>query len=444
MTKDEVIKILDVVMTAGTANNASKELSSIAKGVYRIFDVNGDGSIQDIELDKILCDITKLALNLATHVLQHFENIAIQEALGEMVNTFIEYLRLELSKENTVQAFSIDDLLGLFNGHYTNEELIGIFKELDNLDDELPGIKNVLDAFAEQFRHFFSQLDSIKKADNMIETSRCVKIGLLCVKNVLDVFEQEGNKQLGKTILKMAMQDINELQADCDEENPMKRIEVQEGRVYEIIKAVFGGIRDFLIDEGLSDYLMAFFKLFEAESSGMIDLRHLMALGEMVKSSIASRESYEFKNNVVKLQGAVFYLISMLDSDNNKFVERAELATFGKKVIKLLFSWIVISLNMAHHVFCSAEQLVVKLALDVKNQILGGNDLELTHADLSFLALCFGFAEGETNFIDFALEMLSSASSTIEKKALEDLCRPTLRLALGTSEVREATIEFFR
>ena len=171
----------------------------------------------------------------------------------------------------------------------------------------------------------------------------------------------------------------------------------------------------------------------------------MTAFRDLTLVLIANQTDPDFKDNYAKLQGALVSLLWMLDVDGNRMVGRAGLIKLGGRVFTVFFDFLNTTLVLAKKVLKSVTTPALGLCLDIKRQILGGVNQDLTHADLSCVALCIGIAEQDPNFIGFAVEILSSANDgLVTSKDLENLCRPILRLAIMSPEARISVSDTFR
>ena len=75
VTDQEVIDCLKIVISVAAASGFHDEMSSLAKAIFRMFDLNGDGSLELAEVVSIAEDLLVEMHRSAKGILSHFQQV---------------------------------------------------------------------------------------------------------------------------------------------------------------------------------------------------------------------------------------------------------------------------------------------------------------------------------------------------------------------------------
>ena len=447
-----MVECLRIIMAVGTANDFVTEFSEFSKAIFRIFDINGNGCMELAEITRFLTEILVQIHSLLKGVLGHFQQefFNTKEPLQEVVNQFIEILS---DASSLSIPFPVKDVIAYLNSFYTNEDLRSFLESLiesttipEGLEPILnPGYESLVSVKNIALGQLQAFLLHIKRTavNDTISTFECVRMGLVCMNNIFDAFEAERSK-LETCMVDMAMLIIGEIRREIDEENPLKFILVEKNLVQNIMNAVIFAVGSNLKETGLRRYLEALFSVFSGSKISDIKVPELIAVQNLIRAAFASKEAPDFKTKFEEAQQAILKLITALDSDKNSSLDSAEIMVFVETAIKFIFSWLDVTADVLKDAICSSVSPVSALVLNIKSQIIGGNDLQLIYTEISAVALAIGMAMGEFRALNFAMDLIGNNEGNIGQKSLEDLCQPVFKLILGSPPMRKLSNDFFR
>jgi hypothetical protein len=102
-----VAETLELIQDLASNNQVDPIL--IAKGIFRIFDLDGDEKIELPEMEKIVAELLDLTYTVASQVLNHMGASVADEPLKEVVRLFFE--QIESSDGSKDGDFAISDIV---------------------------------------------------------------------------------------------------------------------------------------------------------------------------------------------------------------------------------------------------------------------------------------------------------------------------------------------
>jgi hypothetical protein len=439
-------------MAVGTANDFVTEFSDFSKALFRIFDINGNGCMELEEVTHILTDVLVQIHSLFKGVLGHFqlEFFNTKGPVQEVVNQVIEILS-DVSSLSI--PFAVKDVIAYLNSFYTNEDLRSFLVSLHEsttISEELepilnPGFESLVSIGNTSLGQLQAFMVHIQKTafNDTISTFECVHMGSVCINVIFDAFKKERNT-LATCMVDLAMFIIGEILKSTPEENPLKYILVDPDLVQCILNAIVFSVSSNLKETGLKRYLEGLFAVFSGSRISEIKVTELIAVKNLIRAAFANRDAPDFKAKFEEAQQAILKLITSLDTDKNSALDSAEITVFVETVIKFLFSWLDVTIDVLKDAICSAVSPVSALILNMKSQIIGGSDLQLIYTEISAVALALGIGMGEFRALNFAMDLIGNNEGNIGQKTLEDLCQPLFKLMLGSPPMRQLSSNFFR
>jgi hypothetical protein len=445
-------------MAVAAANDFVAEFSGLAKAIFRIFDLDGNGSIELEEAasiaNQLLREIHRLIIAISTHFQNAFRSnrAAVHEILGEGIGM----LRYEMKMPTP-----IEDLTSLFYTFFTSSDLSEALNWLYN--DAIPDPKEapeelqkfLLPAYESliviralalvQLRSFFTQMIALARD---VSTGEFVSTGLQCIQKIFDGVQEHSDK-LSICTMDVLMFTIQTIWEEMPSDNPLKFILVDKTIVQNIFDAVLTSVASYLKDTGGKKYLQALSPVF-ANDSGNIKAHELMALQQLIEVGFAHLDPEAFKEKCVdeefasELKSAVSTMIASIDTNQDSFISISEILGFVDKIVQCIISALDATTDMMEAVFISAVKPLLAMLFDVKGQVIGGSRKTLTYTDISSVALAFGMAMGEFRVLQFAMEIIENDEGNVDQETLQAVCFPLFKLFLGSPPARNFSAQFFR
>jgi hypothetical protein len=454
VTDEEIIECLKIVIAVAAASGFHEEMSSLAKAIFRIFDLNGDGSLELDEVVSIAEDLLAEMHRSANGILGHFQQAfktykeQMDDVVVEWIGDLSNYLQIEL-------PFGVEELATKLYTFLTRDDLSSFIMQLFIFMEELPKelseiIEPAFVAMGEigtlastQYKTFFSRIME-KACSHAIQIADCVQLSLTCIKPIFDEFEKQENV-LSPCLFKLSMYFIRSILKDLPDDNPLKFIVVEKTLLKEILETIETSLCLHIKDVGFEMYFEAMWKVFASgpEEVSTEQIKAIHQVTEFILADFSSdHASTQFDREALK--SALSTLVSSLDKNKNLTLESNEIVDFLDKIILFCLSCTDTTVDLMKNVFNAMARPLIAFLFDVKSQIIGGNSDMLVNSDISAVALAVGMAMGEIRVLQFALDMIGDVNGNVDQNHLEAVCFPLFKLFLGSPPARNSTSGVFR
>jgi hypothetical protein len=457
VTDEEIIECLKIVIAVAGASGFHEEMSSLAKAVFRIFDLNGDGSLELDEVVSIAKDILAEMHRSTNGILGHFQQAfknykeQMDDVVVEWICDLSNYLQIEL-------PFGVEELATKLSTFLTRDDLSSFLMQrfvssigLEELPEELSKIfESAFVAMDEigkvastQYKTFFSIIME-KAGSNAIQIADCVELSLACIKPMFDEFEKQANL-LSPCLFKFSMYFIRSILDEMPDDNPLKFIVVERTLLKEILHAIETSFCMHIKDVGFKMYFEAMCEVF-ASGPKEIGAEQVKAIHQVIEFILAdfSSDHASTQFDPEELKNALSTLVSSIDKNKNLTLESNEIVDFLDRIILFCLSCTDMTIDLMKAVLNAMARPLLAFFFDVKSQVIGGDSRMLVHSDISAVALAFGMAMGEIRVLQFALDMIGDVNGNVDQNSLEEVCFPLIKLLLGSPPARNSTSGVFR
>jgi hypothetical protein len=451
VSNKEILDLLHTFGLMGSESEISDEKKSIdlAHAIFRIFDLNRNGSIDASEIENLAGQIFDSIFSLMTQTLKTLQIITTDEPLHQLVGKFCKYL-VESGKQLPVTVEEITDLL---NTGYESQNLIEVFKSIFLGPEFLFGetdffheLLEIGDIALKEWEKFKSVINTISAKGSHPTMKACTEKGHDCFRSIIAAFSTL-RTSIQQFALESIMQFISQQLVDLDDENPFKWIKFDEQKILKILQRVSREIHTFLDEKGIEEYLNAFFSLLEIKREGqpnIVSLAPLFALEELIAMSLSDEDNDNLKEKALQVQKTLFTMVSIIDDDGNKVLDNAELLLFAGKLINIAFDWLHVSLDMVIQIVRHSITTFVDLALDLKCQILGGSNTCLTHMDVCSVVLLDMIREERYEVLNFVTDLFAYTEENCNPAVFENLCSNIVSLCMFSPKARNDSKNFLR
>jgi hypothetical protein len=412
----------------------------VAHAVFRVLDLDRDGSIDFVELSKCVSEIVSAIFQMLFELLRVFQGILMGEPLAQIVDQFVESMKEDDSDSSEQAGVSVERLISVMNSGFSGDDLIGLLglvKEMienppipdednDDMRQMLGSFKEILNKCFEQYQLFFVKAEESAVNDNL-RKDLLIDMGADCFNQILNFMQSSAGK-FETSILDLIEIGIRELLSSMPDKTPAKFLKLEKQMVHDILTVVFGAIHSYLSERGGRRYLAALLNLCDLQNTGNIKSSDFMALKDMVDAMFIAGEDQEMKDRVEQFSGAIFKLIAMFDTDGDATLEKAEIVKCGQIVGNLVFTWIESSLEMMDKAIIAAIVPLANLILNLKSQFLGGSEIGLTHADVCSAIFAVRMTEGDMGIIGYLKDLLVYKEGDVDEKVFANLCSNLVRL----------------
>ena len=280
VTEAEVVECLQIYMAVAASNDFPSEFSGFAKAIFRVFDLNGDGTLEQGEIAKIVKDlfaeIHRVVKGISTHFQHALKNN--QKPVHEMLSKGMGIVMNEVKWPFPVDELS-SDIYSILTGTDLNKILNEFYTSIPGPDEfpeeirqsalaayeRLTIVRDLADA---QLQSFFGQAIEVAK-NGSIAMEKSVRLGLTCMKNIFDGFSEHSSTLMVCT-LKFSMFLIQKILEDMPSENPLKFIVIGEELIKDILNAVMSSVAAYLQEIGMQRYLEALSPVFADEAKNIV------------------------------------------------------------------------------------------------------------------------------------------------------------------------------
>ena len=459
VTEAEVLECLQIYMAVAASNDITSEFSGFAKAIFRVFDLNGDGTLEQEEIavfaTELFAELHRLVKGISTH---------FQHALKDNRKPIHEMLSkgMGIVMNDVKWPFPMDELTSELNSVMTGDDLNRILSEFNGSfpgPEEYPeeiqqfaraayqSLSEIRDLANAQIQNFFSQVIEVAK-DGSMTSEDTVRFGLTCVKQIFEGFG-EHSSTLMACVLKIGMFLIQRTLEDMPSENPLKFTVIDEELVKDILNTAVSSVASHLQEVGMQRYLEALSLVFAGED-GCIKGQVLRALHNITGvvfelfDEEGVRSKLEDKKFTEGLEQSISALLKNFDENENGLLEESEILSFVDKILQFILSAFDATIDFAAKIIMSTVAPVLAFCFDLKVQVIGGSQDVLKMVDLSSVALALGMAMGQHQVIKFALDVIGNESGNVDEKTLQGVCFPLFKLFLGSPPARAVSTQIFR
>ena len=128
VTEAEVLECLQIYMAVAASNDITSEFSGFAKAIFRVFDLNGDGTLEQEEIavfaTELFAELHRLVKGISTH---------FQHALKDNRKPIHEMLSkgMGIVMNDVKWPFPMDELTSELNSVMTGDDLNRILSEFN-------------------------------------------------------------------------------------------------------------------------------------------------------------------------------------------------------------------------------------------------------------------------------------------------------------------------
>ena len=451
VTDEEIIECLKLVIAVAAASSSPDDMSSLAKAIFRIFDLNGNGSLELGEVVSIVKDLLAELHSAAIGILTHFEPAftTYKAQLNDIVSDWIE----DLSKYFQIKLpFPVQDAVTKLCASLANENvdrfIAQSFVSISGLE-ELPyelresfeqasaELKEIGHIALQQYKMFFSQIVERAHSD-VIVVAECVQVYMSCLDPIFGEFEKR--KAFSQCLFQSSTYLIQSLLDAMPSENPMKYIVVENTLVREILDAFAISLGLHIKHFGFRLYFQAVCQIFSSEEED-ISLEQVKAIQQVIEFFFTkySQDDDGEQSDPEGLRNALSTLVSSIDKNKDSTLETNEIVDFANRIFLFTLSCIVTTVHLMEKVLTATSSPIIAFLFDVKSQVIGGNRGMLLYSDISAVALAVGMANGEPQALEFALDMIGDSDGDVDQNSLEAVCFPLFKLLLGSPTARNYT-----
>ena len=441
-----LLKTFDLIASESEASDSKKMVEAI-QAVFRIFDLDGNGCIDVSEIQRLTKEILQILFDFLLEILSSIQNISKDEPLVGLVDMFSSILN---SSEKCL-PISVKELIEFLNAGYESEHLGEILIMIFSVPEMIFGESELFDDILKliqitqnEWSVFVSEMKAAIETKTMSEKA-CAEVGTSCIKKVLAEFSRLG-ESVQIFILNIIMDKIYNTLRDLEDENPFKWIHVPREKVQNILGRISGSIHSFLDEQGIHQYLVAFFSLLLCDHPPRHadDVTPLYAFVEFIEYSLRDGEVSNLKEKAIRVQEALITMVSIIDTDGNNLIDKPELYSFAIKIADIFFAWFGISLKLVENAAVHGVPSLASLALDVKFQILGGDRETLTHIDVCTVVLLFMILQGDYEILSFVKDLFAYTEENCDKRVFENFSSNILRVMMISPEARITSKQFLR
>ena len=410
----EVVECLELIQALASGDAIDPIL--IAKGIFRIFDLDGDEKIEQPEMVNIVAELLDLTYTVSSQVLNHLGASAAEEPLKEAVRLFLEQIENSDDHDSENGNFEISDVVQALSQMWSGNDLAdGVSVVLEAITEltSLAELESVVLVIRQQYADFWGKLSSAKSTGCHLDIAEFKMLVKGCIIEVLESlfktsdvletrimellfeiikefdYEQNGEKVFkekkiipgedGFILLRMEI-----LTAQKASKKLTRTIHVPLSFIHNVIRTAVTTLHDSLIESGTNVILSAVAQLLDPACTGKVTISGICDLRDSVIALIhACSDTDEFNSRLEQTLSAWLKLSAKQLEDDKLLLSHDEALMYSRAVVQ-------ISINLIQEIikefFSTVKALsppTIELALNIKGQVLEADEKILTFEDIS-------------------------------------------------------------
>ncbi len=411
VSANEVVETLELMQLIASGDGVDPIL--IAKGIFRIFDLDGDDKIELSELENIVAELLDLTYSVLSQVMNHLGASVAEEPLNEAVRLFFEQLNVSDNSED--KTYAICDIVLALRQLWSRSDLadgVRVFLEAITELISLPELQSVSLVIEQQYTVFFDKLSAANLRNCCLDIPQFTSIARDCIIEVLeslfktaDIVENSIMEQLFESIKEFNFEHKGEqvfkekkivpgdegfvlvkmkmLTAQTASKKLTRNIHVPLTFIHKIIRTAVKALHDSLIEGGTNTLLSSAALFLDPACTGNIMISDLLGLRDSVIALIdACRDGEEFNSRLEKTISA-WLSLSAKHADDNLHLIQDETLMCSKAVTQIFINLMQETIKEIYSTMTAISSPTIKLVLNVKGQVLDADDKTLTFEDVT-------------------------------------------------------------